>query len=110
MPLGSIYYIFLSESFVLRSSVDLAHGLDTHKTLYNTVRYKTVLDTTRFKDGSQKCKDYIEKMTINGHFFYIIYIFLFGYNTVVHSCITNKVYAFDPNNIVIKRLWCISVL
>ena len=30
-------------------------------TLYNTVRYNTVLDTTRFKDGFQKCIDYIEK-------------------------------------------------
>ena len=36
--------------------------------IYNTVRYDTVLDITRFKDGSQKCIDYIEKMTINGHF------------------------------------------
>ena len=33
----------------------------THKLLYNTIRYNTVLDITRFKDGSQKCKDYIEK-------------------------------------------------
>ena len=36
----------------------------------------------------------------NGHkwsFFNIIYISLFGYNTV---------YAKDPNNSVIKRLWC----
>ena len=29
--------------------------------LYNTVRYNTVLYITRFKDGSQKCIDYIEK-------------------------------------------------
>ena len=29
--------------------------------LYNTVRYNTVLDITRFKDVSQKCIDYIEK-------------------------------------------------
>ena len=28
---------------------------------YNTVRYNTVLDITRFKDGSQKYIDYIEK-------------------------------------------------
>ena len=28
---------------------------------YNTVRYNTVLDTTRFKDGSKKCIDYFEK-------------------------------------------------
>ena len=49
---------------------------------YNAVRYNTVLDITWLKDGSQKCKDYIEKMTINGHF-YIVFTFLFGYNTVV---------------------------
>ena len=35
------------------------HG--TLKPLYNTVRYNTVLDITRFKDGSQNCIDYIEK-------------------------------------------------
>ena len=34
---------------------------NTPKPLYNTVRYNTVLDITRFKDGSQKCIDYIEE-------------------------------------------------
>ena len=34
---------------------------DTLQPLYNTVRYNMVLDTTWFKDGSQKCIDYIEK-------------------------------------------------
>ena len=38
-------------------------------------------------------------------FFNIIYTFLFGYNTV-----TNTVYAMDPNNSVIKRLWCICLI
>ena len=33
----------------------------TLQPLYNTVRYNMVLDITRFKDGSQKCIDYIEK-------------------------------------------------
>ena len=33
----------------------------TLQPLYNTVRYNAVLDITRFKDGSQKCIDYIEK-------------------------------------------------
>ena len=55
----------------------------TLQPLYNMVCYNTVLDITWFKDGSPKCIDYIEKMTINGHFFNIIYIFLFGYSTVV---------------------------
>ena len=35
--------------------------LYTLQPLYNTVRYKMILDITRFKDGSQKCIDYIEK-------------------------------------------------
>ena len=50
----------------------------TLQPLYNTVHYNTVLDITWFKDGSQKCIDYIEKMTINGHFSfeYNLYIFV----------------------------------
>ena len=34
---------------------------DTLQPLYNMVRYNTVLDIAGFKDGSQKCIDYIEK-------------------------------------------------
>ena len=33
----------------------------TLQPLYNTVHYNTVLDIILFKDGSQKCIDYIEK-------------------------------------------------
>ena len=33
----------------------------TLQPLYNSVHYNTVLDITQFKDGSQKCIDYIEK-------------------------------------------------
>ena len=33
----------------------------TLQPLYNMVRYNTILDITQFKDGSQKCIDYIEK-------------------------------------------------
>ena len=33
----------------------------TLQPLYNTICYNTVLDITWFKDGSQKCIDYIEK-------------------------------------------------
>ena len=40
----------------------------TLQPLYNTVRYNMILDITQFKDGSQMCIDYIEKITINGHF------------------------------------------
>ena len=35
--------------------------LHTLQPLYNTVRYNAVLDITRYKDGSKKCIDYIEK-------------------------------------------------
>ena len=34
---------------------------NTLQPLYNTVHYNMVLDITMFKDGSQKCIDYIEK-------------------------------------------------
>ena len=34
---------------------------NTHQPLYNTVCYNTILDMTRFNNGSQKCIDYIEK-------------------------------------------------
>ena len=54
----------------------LSRGCNTLQPIYNTVRYNTVLHITRFKDGSQKCIDYIEKMTINGHFQYNLYIFV----------------------------------
>ena len=33
----------------------------TLQPLYNMVHYNTVLDITQFKDGFQKCIDYIEK-------------------------------------------------
>ena len=44
--------------------------ITTLQPLYNTAHYNTVLDITRFKDGSQNCIDYVEKwpLTINGHF------------------------------------------
>ena len=37
-------------------------------------------------------------------FQYKLYIFVWIY----HGCLTNTVYAMDPNNNVIKRLWCIN--
>ena len=37
------------------------HVIGTLQPPYNMVRYNMVLDITRFKDGSQKCIDYIEK-------------------------------------------------
>ena len=35
--------------------------IGTTQPLYNMIRYNTVLYLTQFKDGSQKCIDYIEK-------------------------------------------------
>ena len=35
--------------------------INTPQPLYNMVGYNMVLDITRFKDGSQKCIDYIKK-------------------------------------------------
>ena len=53
-----------------------------------------VLDITSFKNGSQKC------IVI---FQYNLYIFVW----ILHGCLTNTVYAVDPNYSVIKRLWYI---
>ena len=39
-------------------------------------------------------------MTIYGHFFYIIYTYLFGYN----SCLANMMFALDHNNSFIEVL------
>ena len=49
---------------LIQQSLDTSYGrkIDTLQPLYNTVHYNTV-DITKdgFKDGSQKCIDYIEK-------------------------------------------------
>ena len=57
--------------------------LNTLQSLYSTVRYNTVLNIARFKDGSQKMYRFILKNDHEWSFFNIIYTFLFGYNTVV---------------------------
>ena len=38
-----------------------SYKISTLQPLYNTVRYNTVFDMTRFIDRSENCKDYIEK-------------------------------------------------
>ena len=38
-------------------------------------------------------------------FQYNLYIFVW----IQHGCLTNTVYAMDPNNSVIKRLWCVYI-
>ena len=72
----------------------------TLQPLYNTVHYNRVLDITRFKDGSQKCIDYIEKWPFMVIFQYNLYIFVW----IWHSCLTNMVYVIDPNNSVYKEV------
>ena len=39
-------------------------------------------------------------------FQYNLYIFVW----IQHGCLTNRVFAVDPNNSVIKRLWCMSIV
>ena len=51
-------YFAKSTTFLIISYGGVA---GTQQPLYNTVRYNTVFDITRFKDGAQKCIDYIEK-------------------------------------------------
>ena len=72
--------------------------LSTPEPLYNTVRYNTILDTTRIWVGPQMATFYT--------FFYITYIFYSRYNT---DWIANTEIGLDPNNSVIKRLWCMSI-
>ena len=55
----------------------------THKPLYNTLHYNTILNVTPFKDGSQKCINYIK----NNHKF----------TTYIHGCLTHMVI----------KTWCI---
>ena len=42
-----------------KNSLTLAFLTITPQPLYNMVHYNTVLDISQFKDGSQKCIDYI---------------------------------------------------
>ena len=49
---------FYGDILIANSHINNDYALQP---LYNTVHYNTVLDITRFKDGSQKCIDYIEK-------------------------------------------------
>ena len=44
-----------------KRKMDAQQDKSTLESFYNTIRYNTVLDITRFKDGSQKYINYIEK-------------------------------------------------
>ena len=62
-----IFYFFVWHGFLAGQVSAVDHSKEWHsfhdtlQPLYNTVHYNTVLDITQFKDGSQKCIDYIEK-------------------------------------------------
>ena len=64
----------------------------------------TVLVMRQFEDGPQKCCnkhkciDYIEKMTIYGHF------------SIQRDYLTNTVFVLDLIKIVIKRFWSIFII
>ena len=67
----------------------------TPEPLYNTVHYNMILDITRTRVGP--------KMAILNSISYITYAFNTQYNTV---WIAYTEIGLDPNNSVIKRLWC----
>ena len=74
--------------------------INGHPKMYRLYRKMTI-------NGHPKMYRLYRKMTINGHpkmviFLYNLYIFVW----IQHGCLTNMVYAMDPNNSVIKRLWC----
>ena len=102
MPMENTFQVICIKYIELRAYLLLLvihYNLFIHVTRFG---YNTVLDITRFKDGSQKMYRLYWKITINSHFsiyihfcldyiendhkwsfFNIIYTFLFGYNTVV---------------------------
>ena len=49
------------ESCIISIHIHSTSYVDTLQPLYNTVCYNMILNITRFKDGSQKCIDYMEK-------------------------------------------------
>ena len=79
--------------------IRIGSSISTPEPLYNTVRYNMVLDITRIRVGPQ--------MAILDSFSYITYAFYSRYNT---DWIANTEIVLDPNNSVIKRLWCMLQL
>ena len=53
------HHLHIVSYFPMKTEIVIS--FNTLQVLYNTVLYNRVLDITRFKDGSQKCIDYIEK-------------------------------------------------
>ena len=71
---------------------------ENKKLKYNTDPYNTVLDITRIRAGPQ--------MAISVSFSHIIYPFYSQYNT---DWIANMEIGLDPNNSIMKRLWCTCI-
>ena len=62
MVKSSLSEIILSLAEALPDTNDVVCTLiSIYKLLYNTLCYNTLLEITWFKDGPQKCIDYIEK-------------------------------------------------
>ena len=54
-------FVKMVAKLIFKRAVILGIFTGTLQPLYKTVCYNTVLDIIHFKDGSQKCIDYIEK-------------------------------------------------
>ena len=85
----------------------------THTFLHDATKLHISLIITQFirtrfwiLHGSKTDPKNVKTILKNDHkwsFFYIIFTFFVW---IQHGCLTNTVYALDPNNSVIKRLWC----
>ena len=73
--------------------------IDTPGTHYNMLHYTMVLDITLIIVGCQ--------IVMLDFFFFFCYMSI--HFTHVITWIANKELVLDPNNSVIKRLWCMSV-
>ena len=96
------------------------------KCCIQTKMYRLYRKITIYSHFSIQSSHFCLDTTIYGHFFYVIYTFLFGYNTtkmyrlyrkmtiydhcfiwILHGYLANRVVTLDSNNSVIKRLLCI---
>ena len=76
----------------------------SHNPLYNTVHSYMVFGYNTLQRWIPKMYRLYRKNDLNGHFFYIIFTFWFGYNTPVDL---TGFLLWNPTTVFIKRLWCI---
>ena len=85
--------------------------------LYKMVHYKIVLDIfldiRHFKCGPQKCCIQTKMYRLHkkwSFFFFFFFLYnVFVFVLIQHGCLANIVFALDPSNSVIKRLWCTDI-